>query len=128
MYLNNMLNDSPTVVIPANAALSAVGMKAYAANSSGKAILPAAAGDVPLGIALADQTDVAAGEDIFLAVKDITHWIAGEALAVGDLLMAHTDGTAKKATSGKYIFAKALEAADKDQPAVVQIINAGYAA
>lgn len=123
-YLNAVLNDSPTIVVAAGAALTAVGMKAYA-YSSGAAVLPSA-GAVPAGIALADQGDIASGDDIHLVVKDIARWIAGEALSAGDLLMTHTDGTAKKATAGKYIYAKALEDAAKDQPALVQIINAGY--
>lgn len=122
-YLNHSVNDSPVIHCEANAALTAPAMKAYALNSSGKAILPAASGDFAVGIALASTEDVAAGGRIDLQVKDGCYAIAGEAVVKGDLLMAHTDGTLKKATTGKHVIAMAMAAAASGKPVEIYIMR-----
>lgn len=122
-YLNHGYNDSPVVYGEANAALTAPAMKAFALNSSGKVILPAASGDFALGIALANTEDVAAGGRIDLQVKDGCYAIAGETVKRGDLLMAHTDGTLKKATAGKNVLAVALADAASGKPCQVYIMR-----
>ncbi len=122
-YMNHSYNSSPIVHGEANAALTAPAMKAFALNASGKVILPAASGDFALGIALANTDDVAAGGRIDLQVKDGCYAIAGEALKRGDLLMAHTDGTLKKATTGKHVLAVALADAASSKPCEVYILR-----
>jgi len=122
-YLNHGYNDSPVIHGEANAALTAPAMKAFALNSSGKVILPAASGDFAVGIALANIDDVAAGGRIDLQVKDGCYAIAGETVKRGDLLMAHTDGTLKKATAGKQVLAMANRDAAKDTPCEVIIMR-----
>ena len=122
-YLNHGYNDSPVIRGEANAALTAPAMKAFALNSSGKVILPAASGDFAIGIALADTDDVAAGGAIDLQIKDGCYAIAGEAINRGDLLMAHTDGTLKKATAGKQVLAVALADAASGKPCQVFIVH-----
>ena len=121
MFVNHGYNDSPVVYGEANAALTAPAMKAFALNSSGKVILPANSGDFAVGIALANTEDVAAGGRIDLQIKDGCYAIAGETIKRGDLLMAHTDGTLKKATSGKHVLAVALADAANGNPVEVFI-------
>lgn len=122
-YLNHSYNDSPVIHGEANAALTAPAMKAFAFNSSGKVILPAASGDFAVGIALANTDDVGAGGGIDLQVKDGCLGIAGETIKRGDLLMAHTDGTLKKATAGKNVLAIALKDAASSKPVEVYIMR-----
>lgn len=122
-YINHSYNDSPVIHGEANAALTAPAMKAFALNASGKVILPAASGDFAVGIALANTEDVAAGGGIDLQVKDGCYAIVGETVKRGDLLMAHTDGTLKKATAGKQVLAVAIGDAAKDKPCEVYIMR-----
>lgn len=120
-YINHSYNDSPVIHGEANAALTAPAMKAFAFNASGKVILPATSGDFAVGIALANTDDVAAGGGIDLQIKDGCLGIAGETVKKGDLLMAHTDGTLKKATAGKNVLAIALTDAASGKPVQVFI-------
>lgn len=122
-YINHSYNDSPVIHGEANAALTAPAMKAFALNSSGKVILPATSGDFAVGIALANTDDVAAGGGIDLQVKDGCLGIAGETVKRGDLLMAHTDGTLKKATAGTNVLAISLTDAASGKPVEVYIMR-----
>lgn len=122
-YTNHSYNDSPVIHCEANAALTAPAMKAFALNSSGKVILPANSGDFAIGIALANTDDVAAGGGIDLQIKDGCLGIAGETLKKGDLLMAHTDGTLKKATAGLQVLGVALADAASGKPVQVFIMH-----
>ena len=122
-YLTHAINQSPTIYGEANAALTAPAMKAVALNSSGKVILPAASGDLAIGIVLADAADIAAGGRVNIQIKDICLGIAGETIKRGDVLMAHTDGTLKKATAGKQVLAIALADAASGKPVEVSIMH-----
>ena len=120
-YLNHGYNDSPVITVEANAALTAPAMKAFALNASGKAILPANAGDFCIGIALASSDDVAAGANVDLQIKDGCYAIVGETVKRGDLLAGYTDGTLKKATAGQHVIAVALNDAASGKPCQVFI-------
>ena len=122
-FLNHGYNPTPFIHGEANAELKAPAMKAFALNASGKVVLPAASGDFAVGIALANTDDVAAGGRIDLQVKDGCYAIAGETIKRGDLLMAHTDGTLKKATAGKHVLALALSDAESGKPCEVYIMR-----
>lgn len=122
-YLTHPINDSATIYGEANAALTAPAMKAVALNASGKVILPAASGDFAIGIVLADADDIAAGGRVNIQIKDICLALAGETIKRGDLLMAHTDGSLKKATAGKQVIAVALSDAASGKPAEVSILH-----
>ena len=108
MYLTHAINQSPTIYGEANAALTAPAMKAVALNASGKVILPAASGDLAIGVVLADAADIPAGGRVNIQIKDICFALAGETIKRGDVLMAHTDGTVKKAPAGKQTIGIAL--------------------
>jgi len=122
-YLTHAINQSPTIYGEANAALTAPAMKAVALNSSGKVILPANSGDLAIGIVLADSADIAAGGRVNIQIKDICLGIAGETIKRGDVLMAHTDGTLKKATAGLQVLAVALADAASGKPVEVFIMH-----
>ena len=107
-YLTHAINDTGVIYGEANAAITAPAMKAVALNSSGKVILPASSGDFAIGIVLADAADIASGGRVNIQIKDICYALAGETIKRGDLLMAHTDGSVKKATAGKCVLGVAL--------------------
>ena len=80
-YNTHAYDDSPTICAAASAAITDPAMKAVK-FSSGKLALPSA-GDPVIGIVLADQGDVAAGDTLNVQIKDICYWIAGGTFAAG---------------------------------------------
>lgn len=127
-YFGTSINESPTIVLEAGAEIkNAQGIAL--AITDGKAALPAAGANV-IGLSLfTNDETIAAGDDVDIQVKDIGKWIAGEAIAVGDELATDAAGKAVKATSGAFIVAVALSAADEAGTVVqVQLIKAGYKA
>ena len=124
-YLTHAINQSPTIYGEAATALSAPAMKAVAFDSNGKIILPANAGDLAIGIVLADADNIAAGGRVNVQIKDICLALAGEAIKRGQNLMAHTDGTVKVATEGKSIIGIALGNAASGKPVEMMIVHVG---
>ena len=125
-YLGTTINPSPTVVFPANAAIT--GARCVAVTlTGGKLALPSAGASV-LGISIGETDDnVAANEDITVQIKDIGKWIAGEAIAAGDELATNAAGKAVKATAGDFVVGVALTAAAASGSLVqVQISKSGY--
>ena len=125
-YIGTTINPSPTVIFPANEAIAGARCVALAL-SDGKLALPAA-GAMALGISIGEtDTNVTAGTEITVQIKDIGKWIAGEAIAVGDELMTDAAGKAVKATSGKFVMGIALTAAATAGSLVqVQLAKMGY--
>lgn len=112
-YLTHPIHDSHTICGEAGAAIQP--MTAVKFNADGK-IVPAAAGDVVLGIALATTDDCKAGGTVHVQIKDGTIWMAGGEFAAGDLLAADANGNAVKAESGVAL-GIALEAGKAGVPA-----------
>lgn len=125
-YIGTTINPSPTVIFPTNADIFGARCVALAL-SNGKLALPAA-GAMALGISIGEtDTNVTAGTEITVQIKDIGKWIAGEAIAVGDELMTDAAGKAVKATSGKFVMGIALTAAATAGSLVqVQLAKMGY--
>ena len=125
-YLGTTINPSPTVVFPADAAITGARCVAMAL-SAGKLALPSA-GAAVLGISIGEtDEDVTAGEDITVQIKDIGKWTAGEAIAAGDELATNAAGKAVKAAAGDFIVGTALTAASAAGSLVqVQISKSGY--
>jgi len=123
MYLTHAINDSGVIYGEAAAALTAPAMKAVAFDSNGKIILPANSGDLAIGIVLADAADIAAGGRVNVQIKDICYALAGETIKRGDLLMAHTDGSVKKATAGKCVLGIALGDGASGKPVEMMIMH-----
>ena len=110
-YFGTTINDSPTVTLPANAAITGAQCKAVVVTS-GKVKVADTAGVAVLGvIPLSEDENIAAGADVTVQIKDIGQWEAGEAIAIGDALMTSNAGKAMKATAGKFIVGYALSAA-----------------
>ena len=122
-YLTHAINDTGVIYGEANATISAPAMKAVALNSSGKVILPASSGDFAIGIVLADAADIASGGRVNIQIKDICYALAGETIKRGDLLMAHTDGSVKKATAGKCVLGIALGDGASGKPVEMMIMH-----
>ena len=111
VYFGTTINDSPTVTLPANAAITGAQCKAVVVTS-GKVKVADTAGFEVLGvIPLSEDENIAAGKDVTVQIKDIGQWEAGEAIAIGDALMTSNAGKAMKATAGKFIVGYALSAA-----------------
>lgn len=120
------INSSPTTSVKAGEVFESIGGKVIQMKD-GKAVLPTA-GEMVAGIALLTQDEkILVDDDITIQIKDIGYWIAGGDIAVGDCLTSDAEGYCLKATTGQYIFARALsEATTKEDIVKVQIIHAGY--
>lgn len=128
-YFGTTINDSPTVVYEAGAAISnAQGL--IVRLDAGKVKPVAAAGGVCFGvIPLSEPESFASGDDVTVQIKDIGVCIAGAAVAAGDHVMCDANGKAVKATTGKWILGTALKAAAEAGTRIpVQITQSGYEA
>jgi hypothetical protein len=126
MYTSTGINDSPTIVGKATAAITGGALLAAKFDANGGIVL-AGAGENALGVMLATTPDsVAAGEDVDVQIKDIGLWKTGAAVAAGAELAANAAGKAITAVATNFVLAIALEAATAaDQIIKVQIIKSG---
>lgn len=124
-YTSSIIDDSPTKVFKTAADLTGGAFTALELGGSG--VNTAGASSVPIGLLIGEyDLPIPAGSEVTAQISGGGLWLAGESIAAGDLLAAGASGVATKATSGKFIFAKALENAKANQAAQVQIINAGF--
>lgn len=128
MYIGTSVNESPVIAGIAAADIADGSMLAVSMDDTGiKAV--ANAGDVAVGILIAETGGVKQGDTVTVQIKDIGLWKTGAAVSAGDLLTPDANGKATKAAAGNFILAQAMEAATAaDQVIRVQIIKAGYAA
>lgn len=128
MYIGTSVNESPVIAGIAAADIADGSMLAVSMDDTGiKAV--ANAGDVAVGILIAETDGVKQGDTVTVQIKDIGLWKTGAAVSAGDLLTPDANGKATKAAAGNFILAQAMEAATAaDQVIRVQIIKAGYAA
>lgn len=128
MYNGTTINDSPTIVGAASAAITD-GEFLATKYSSDKIAVCDTLGEHAVGIIIPGQDNIPADGDVTVQIKDIGRWKAGAAIAVGAELATDASGKAVTAVTGNFIFAIALEAATAaDQIILVQIIKAGYKA
>lgn len=113
------INQSPTAEF-LNGGLSFGAFTAV--DLTGEGVVNSGASSLPLGILLSDNLDA---ESVTVQLSGGGYWRAGESIAAGDFLSAGLSGVAMKSTSGKFIFAQALENAAQGAAAHVQIIRAG---
>lgn len=125
-YLGTTINESPTIILEAGAAITKAQGKAVII--SGGRVIAATAGVNAIGlIPLSEEAEIASGDSVTVQVKDIGAWVAGEAIAVGDELTSDANGFAVKAVAGNYITAIALTTAAKSGTIIrAQIIKGGY--
>ena len=119
-YFTSAVDESYTREFPATDSLT--GGMFTAVELTGDGVVTAGASSIPLGILLEDPTD---DDTVTIQIDGGGLWVSGEALTAGDLLAAGASGVAVKATSGKFIFAQALEDVPANTAAHVQIIRGG---
>lgn len=124
-YMNESINTSPTRAFGVGGAINP--HAAVKLNADGQ-LVAAVAGDAAIGIALG-MTEVGQSEGTAtVQIAGVGYWVAGAAVAAGDLLASDANGKAVKAAEGKFIVAQAMEAAGAIGELVpAQIIKAGYA-
>ena len=112
-YLATSINESPTIVEKAGADLADVRGKAV--KYADGAVVLAGAGEAAIGVGiLTNDTDIKAGADVDIQIKDIGHVLAGGKISKGAELSADASGKFVTAGTG-YVLAIALEdAAEAD--------------
>ena len=128
-YFGTTINDSATIVGAAAAALENNACLAAKFDSNGKIAVAGTKGENVIGLFPAEEQEIKAGEDVTVQIKECGLWKTGEAVKAGDELTTDANGKAIKATTGNFITAIALEAANAaDEVIKVQIVKAGYKA
>lgn len=114
IYTATQINESPTIIGKAGAAMTAptdVRGKAMKFDDNGDLVL-AAAGEVAIGIAiLTNDEETKAGADITVQVKEMGVALAGAAIKAGAELAADADGKVQEASEGQFVIGTALESA-----------------
>lgn len=126
MVMNgSVINGSQTISVETASALE-LGPFVAAAFADGK-ICKCNDSLIPFGITITETDEnVAAGEDVYIQIKDISVWKTGGAFAVGEALASDAEGRAVKAVSGKFILGFALEeSVGENQLVRVQISKSG---
>ena len=109
-YMATSINQSPVIVDKAGAVLADVRGRAVKFDAAG-AIVLAAAGEKAIGVGImTNDTNIAAGEDVHVQIKDIGLVYAGETITKGAELEVGANGALVPVASGKPV-AIALEAA-----------------
>ena len=110
MYLATSINESPTIVEKAGAAIADVRGKAV--KYADGAVVLAGAGELAIGVGiLTNDEAIAKGADVDIQIKDIGHVLAGGKIAKGAELSADANGAFVTAGTG-YVLAIALEDAE----------------
>lgn len=126
-YLNAFVNNSATIREVAGAKIENAAHKAVAYKNDGTVILPASAGAVAVGFVLSDTTDLEAGDEVNILIKDIGLGEASAAIAKGAAVTVTTAGTLATAAAGNFILGYALTAASAAGELVqVQLTKSGY--
>ena len=109
-YLATSINESPTIVEKAGAAIADVRGKAVKYAEGGVAL--AGAGELAIGVGILTNDEATAkGADVDIQIKDIGHVLAGGKIAKGAELSADANGAFVTASTG-YVLAIALEDAE----------------
>ena len=110
VYTSTQINPSPTISGEAGAAIEDVRLKGVKFDENGKIVLANAAGEVIVGVAIiTNSTDIVAGEDIDIQIKDIGAVLAGGEIKAGAELAVDASGTFVTAAEGNYVAAIAME-------------------
>lgn len=127
MFIGNVADCSPTKVFTTASSLAGGAFTAVQLGENG--VATANASIAPVGILAAEtELPIAAGDDVNVVISGGCRWTAAESIKAGDELASDANGKAVKATSGKIIFAQALEAAVPGEAAQVLITRGGVKA
>lgn len=130
-YHGVQINQSPTIVEQAGAAIDDVRNLIMKYDGNGKVVLATAGTDKPVGIALIeagynDMTGKEAGkvnigDNVDILVKDMGVVLAGAAIKKGDEVTAGDAGMAAVAAAGTYVLGIALDDAAAGEYLNIQI-------
>lgn len=110
VYTSTQINPSPTISGEAGANIEDVRLKGVKFDENGKIVLASAAGEVIAGVAIiTNSTDIVAGEDIDIQIKDIGAVLAGGDIKAGAELAVDASGTFVTAATGNFVAAIAME-------------------
>lgn len=130
-YHGVQINQSPTIVEKAGAAIDDVRNLIMKYDSNGDVVLATAGTDIPVGIALieagyndisgVEAGKVAVGDNVDILVKDMGVVLAGATIKKGQEIAAGADGKAAVAASGNYVLGVALDNAEAGEYLNIQI-------
>lgn len=130
-YHGVQINQSPTIVEKAGAAIDDVRNLIMKYDDNGNVVLATAGTDIPVGIALieagyndisgAEAGKVAVGDDVDILVKDMGVVLAGATIKKGQLIAAGANGMAAVAAEGDYVLGIALDNAEAGEYLNIQI-------
>lgn len=123
-YIGTQINQSPTIVEKAGAAIEDARGKIVKYDAGGNIVL-ATKGDVAVGITIMEDGanditgeesgKVAEGEDVTVQIKDIGLVKAGGAITKGAELASDANGCAVVATAGNFVIGTAKTAASSGE-------------
>ncbi|MFI3254448.1 MAG: hypothetical protein R3Y63_08965 [Eubacteriales bacterium] len=106
-YMNSFVNSSPTVREVAGEELVNACHKAVAYDEDGEIVI-ASTGKEAIGLLLSStESNVSLGEEVDVLMKDVGLLVSAEAISKGNFVTI-ADGCGKVATSGTYIFGRAM--------------------
>lgn len=125
-HMGNIADASPYRVFQTASSLSGGEFTAVELTATG--VQTAGASSAVIGILPAEtELPIAAGDDVNVLIGGGGLWTTAESIQAGDALASGADGKAVKATSGKMIFARAMEGGKANQPIRVLITREGKA-
>ena len=132
-YNGVQINQSPTIVELAGAAIADCRNRIMKYDANGDVVLATAGADIPVGIALieagyndisgVESGKVAKGDNVDILIKDMGVVLAGAAIKKGQEVAAGADGLAAVAASGNYVLGIALENAEANDYCMIQIVK-----
>ena len=132
-YRGVQINQSPTIVEKAGAAIDDVRNLIMKYDDNGDVVLATSGTDKPVGIALieagvndisgVEAGKVAVGELVDILVKDMGVVLAGADIKKGDEVTAGAGGKAVVAAEGDYVLGIALDNASVDEFLTIQIVK-----
>lgn len=130
-YRGVQINQSPTIVEKAGAAIDDVRNLIMKYDTNGDVVVAAAGTDIPVGIALIETGyndisgieagKVAVGDNVDILVKDMGVVLAGAAVKKGQEVTSDAKGMATPAASGNYVLGIALDNAEAGEYLSIQI-------
>lgn len=130
-YRGVQINQSPTIVEKAGAAIDDVRNLIMKYDTNGDVVVAAAGTDIPVGIALIETGyndisgieagKVAVGDNVDILVKDMGVVLAGAAVNKGQEVTSDAKGMATPAESGNYVLGIALDNAEAGEYLSIQI-------
>lgn len=125
------MNNSPTIVEKAGAAITDCRNRIMKYDGNGDVVLATAGTDIPVGIALiesgyndisgTESGKVAKGDDIDIQVKDIGFVMAGATITKGQEVACGANGLAAVAAARDYVLGVALSGASANGYCKIQI-------